>query len=79
MYQIYIPLVGTVYFSIDHMYHHRDATVLHAKDDDGNLCIVRCARISFQSDRFEDYGWVRTLSYTYNGQTVPFDKYLSLS
>lgn len=79
MYQMRIPSIGLVYFSVDNMYHHRDATVLHAKDEHNNPCIVRCARIVFQSDRFADYGWIHTLSYAYNGKTVPFDKYLSLA
>lgn len=79
MYQIRIPNFGLVYFSVDQMHHHRDATVLHAKDETGNACIVRCARISFQTDRFDDYGWVRILSYTDNGETIPFEKYLPLA
>lgn len=79
MYQMRIPSIGLVYFSVDDMCHNRDAIVLHARDGHNNPCVVRCARIAFQSDRFEDYGWVHTLSYAYGGETVQFDKYLSLA
>lgn len=74
-----IPSIGEVTLDMNSDEFNGGVHVIKGHDEEHNMFIVKCSRISWQDDFIHDYGWVRIVEYITGGVSVLCNHYTSIS